>query len=53
MPKRILIVDGNAVIRKSLRRIFEIEEDYGMGAGAVNGEEATALAIRHEPDPSF
>jgi len=50
MPKTILVVDDNAVIRKSLRRTFEIEEDYGMCAEALNGEEAIALAIRHKPN---
>jgi DNA-binding NarL/FixJ family response regulator len=50
MPKTILVVDNNAMIRKCLCRIFEIEEDFDMCAEAVNGEEAIALAIQHKPD---
>jgi chemotaxis response regulator CheB len=53
MPKTILVVDDNAVIRKSLRRIFEIEADYGTCAEAVNDEEAIAFAIQHKTDQSF
>jgi CheY-like chemotaxis protein len=50
MPKRILVADDNAMIRKSLCKLFEIEEDYDMCAEAVNGEAAIALAIQHKPD---
>lgn len=50
MPKKILVADNNAMIRKSLCRIFEIEEDYDICAEAVNGEEAIAVAIQHKPD---
>ena len=50
MPKRILVADNNAIIRKALCRIFEIEQDYDICAEAVNGEEAIALAIQHKPD---
>jgi CheY-like chemotaxis protein len=50
MPKRILVVDNNAMIRKSLCKVFEIQEDYDMCAEAANGEEAITLAKRHKPD---
>jgi CheY-like chemotaxis protein len=50
MPKKILVADDNAMIRKSLCRIFEIEENYDVCAEAVNGEEAIALAREHNPD---
>jgi DNA-binding NarL/FixJ family response regulator len=50
MPKRILVADDSAVIRKCLCRIFEIEEDYDICAEAVNGEQAIALAKQHKPD---
>jgi CheY-like chemotaxis protein len=50
MSKRILVADNNAMIRKSLCRIFEIEQDYDICAEAVNGEEAITLAIQHKPD---
>jgi DNA-binding NarL/FixJ family response regulator len=49
MPKRILVADDSAMIRKCLCRIFEIEEDYDICAEAVNGEEAIALARQHKP----
>jgi DNA-binding NarL/FixJ family response regulator len=50
MPKRILVADDSAMIRKCLCRIFETEEDYDICAEAVNGEEAIALARQHKPD---
>jgi CheY-like chemotaxis protein len=50
MPKKILVADDNAMIRKSLCRIFEMEEHYDLCAEAVNGEEAIALAKQHKPD---
>jgi DNA-binding NarL/FixJ family response regulator len=50
MPKTILIADDNALIRKSLGLIFEIEKDYDLCAQADNGEEAITLAMRHKPD---
>jgi CheY-like chemotaxis protein len=50
MPKRILVADDNAMIRKSLCGIFETEDDYDLCAEAVNGEEAIELAIKHKPD---
>lgn len=50
MPKKILVVDNNEMIRKGLCRIFEIEENYDLCAEAANGEEAIALAIQHKPD---
>jgi CheY-like chemotaxis protein len=50
MPKKILVADDNAMIRKTLCRIFEIEENYDLCAEAANGAEAIALAIQHIPD---
>jgi DNA-binding NarL/FixJ family response regulator len=50
MPKRILVADDSAMIRKCLCRIFEIEEDYDICAEAANGEEAIALAKQLKPD---
>ena len=50
MPKKILVADDNAMIRKTLCRMFEMDENYDLCAEAVNGEEAIALAIQHKPD---
>jgi len=50
MPKKILVADDNAMVRKSLCRIFETEENYDLCAEAVNGQEAIALAKQHKPD---
>jgi DNA-binding NarL/FixJ family response regulator len=50
MPKRILVVDNNALIRRRLCRLLEIQKDYDLCAQAGNGEEAIALAIQHKPD---
>ena len=49
MPKKILVADDNATIRKLLCEIFETEEDYDLCAEAVNGEEAIALAMQQDP----
>jgi DNA-binding NarL/FixJ family response regulator len=50
MPRKILVADDNAMVRKSLCRIFETEAHYDLCAEAVNGEEAIALARVHKPD---
>ncbi len=50
MSKRILVADDNALIRKMLCTIFEVEEDYDLCAEASNGEEAIDLAKKHKPD---
>jgi DNA-binding NarL/FixJ family response regulator len=50
MPKKILVADDNAMIRKSLCGIFEMEENYELCAEAVNGEQTIALAREHKPD---
>ena len=49
-PKTILVADDDSAIRKALREMFEIEEDYDICAEAVNGQEAIALAEKHRPD---
>jgi two-component system response regulator DesR len=50
MARTVLVADDNAVIRKMLCQMFEREEDYDLCAEATNGQEAIALAIRHQPD---
>jgi CheY-like chemotaxis protein len=50
MPKTVLVADDNALIRKSLCKMFEVEKDYDLCAEAVDGEEAIALAKQHKPD---
>jgi DNA-binding NarL/FixJ family response regulator len=50
MPRKILVADDNAMVRKSLCRIFETEANYDLCAEAVNGKEAIALARVHKPD---
>src|ERR1700689_1905383 len=50
MPKTFLVADDNPQIRKGLCDMFELEADYDMCAEATNGEEAIALARKHQPD---
>ena len=50
MPKTVLVADDNPQIRKGLCDMFELEADYDMCAEATNGEEAIALARKHQPD---
>jgi DNA-binding NarL/FixJ family response regulator len=50
MTRKILIVDDSPIIRKMLRRIFDTEVDYDVCAEGTNGEEAIALAVKHQPD---
>ena len=40
MAKTILIADDSPIIRKMLRRLFEVQEDYDICAEAINGQEA-------------
>jgi CheY-like chemotaxis protein len=49
MLKCIFIVDDNAVIRRSLRAIFE-QEGWGVCGEASNGKEAIAKAHGLNPD---
>jgi CheY-like chemotaxis protein len=49
MLKCILIVDDNAVIRRSLRNIFE-QEGWQICGEASNGKEAIAKAQELNPD---
>jgi two-component system response regulator DesR len=50
MARTVLVADDNKVIRKMLCEMFEREDDYDLCAEATNGQEAIALAIRHQPD---
>jgi chemotaxis response regulator CheB len=50
MARTVLVADDNAVIRKMICQMFEREDDYDLCAEATNGQEAIALAIRHQPD---
>jgi DNA-binding NtrC family response regulator len=50
VAKTVLIADDSEMVRKLLCRHFETEADYDLCAEAKNGEEAIALALKHEPD---
>jgi len=50
MAKKILVADDSPIVRKTLCRILEAQEDYDVCAEAENGEEAVALSIKHRPD---
>jgi two-component system, NarL family, response regulator DesR len=50
MAKKILVADDSPIIRKTLCRILQAQEDYDLCAEAENGEGAIALSIKHRPD---
>jgi DNA-binding NarL/FixJ family response regulator len=50
MVKTILVADDDPIVRKTLCRIFEVQEGYGVCAEATNGKEAVDLARKHKPD---
>ena len=50
MPKSVLLVDDNAVIRHALRHLFTAEADFDICGEAENGREAIAKAQELHPD---
>ena len=47
---RILLADGQAVVRRGLRVILEARQLFEVCAEARDGREAVELALRHKPD---
>src|SRR5438552_18818805 len=50
MPKSVLLVDDNAVIRQALRHSFTSEADFDVCGEAENGREAIEKAQELHPD---
>ena len=50
MARTVLVADDSRVIRETLCRIFEAEENYDLCAEATNGQEAIELALKHRPE---
>jgi two-component system response regulator DegU len=50
MAKTILVADDNPTLRKVLCKIFEVEKDFDLCVGAVDGAQALALARQCRPD---
>jgi two-component system chemotaxis response regulator CheY len=50
MAKSVLIVDDNAFLRKTLCKIFAIEEDLDVCGEAENGRDAIEKAQQLRPD---
>jgi two-component system, NarL family, response regulator LiaR len=50
MPKSIMIVDDNEVIRRNLRALFSQNSDWTVCAEAVDGFDAIEKARRFRPD---
>src|SRR5712691_8018817 len=48
--KGVLIVDDNAVVRSSLRRLFESHSEFEVSGEAENGQDAIDKAERLKPD---
>ncbi|MGD8712597.1 MAG: UvrY/SirA/GacA family response regulator transcription factor [Thiohalophilus sp.] len=47
---KILLVDDHDLVRTGLRRLLEDVEDFDILGEATNGEEAMAMASKHDPD---
>jgi chemotaxis response regulator CheB len=50
LPKRILIVDDNPVIRDTLREVLEQESGWEVCGEAANGREGIEKAQQLKPD---
>jgi DNA-binding NarL/FixJ family response regulator len=50
MPKSVMIVDDNELIRRNLRRLFRGNEDWVICAEAINGGDAIEQAEKFHPD---
>lgn len=50
MPKSVMIVDDNELIRHNLRRLFRGNKDWTICAEAVNGFEVIKEAEKFHPD---
>ena len=50
MRKHILIADDSSLIRQTLRRLLEKEDDWAVVGEAANGEEAVEQARKLKPD---
>lgn len=50
MPKSIMIVDDNEIIRRNLRNIFKNGLDWTVCAEAVNGRDALEKAEKFHPE---
>ena len=50
MPKTVLVVDDNAVIRRALCQVLTAEADFDVCGEAENGEQAIEKAQELHPD---
>jgi two-component system nitrate/nitrite response regulator NarL len=50
MVQDVLIVDDNAVVRSSLRRLFKTYPEFEVSGEAENGQDAIDKAERLKPD---
>lgn len=50
MPKSVMIVDDNELIRRNLRRLFRGNQDWVICAEAINGCDAIKQAEKFHPD---
>jgi two-component system response regulator NreC len=50
MPRSVLIVDDNQLVRKEMRHFFEALPDWKIGGEAEEGAEAIQKAMELKPD---
>jgi DNA-binding NarL/FixJ family response regulator len=50
MPKTVLVVDDNAVIRRALCQVLTAEADFDVSGEAENGQQAIEKAQELHPD---
>jgi two-component system response regulator DesR len=49
-PIRVLLADDEHLIRTALAQMLDLEDDLDVVAEAATGEEAVAMAVRHQVD---
>jgi two-component system, NarL family, response regulator DesR len=50
MSLRIMIAEDQTMVRQALVALLELEPDIGVVAEAASGDEALAMARKHQPD---
>jgi CheY-like chemotaxis protein len=50
LARTVLVADDSEIIRRTLSKMFELEEGYHLCAEATNGQEAVELALKHRPE---
>lgn len=47
---KVIIIDDHPLMRRGIKQLIELDEDFTVVAEASNGNEGVTLALQHEPD---